>query len=861
MAPKAGKTTKGKSKDKAAAATSTTTTTTDARSAEEKIADQTDTHQNENQSKRTKGGSEKDVAGTVSASKKRKSKLDPKPGKKVKVTPPSPVISATNDSEKIADQTDTHQNETKSKGSEGGPEKDDVGTDSAPKKRKSKLASKSEKKVKAAPPSPATSVTNGNDQVETGTASGAVDDVTKGIDQVEEGTASVAVDDVPSFDSFDLSAASRKALADSGFSTLAPLQIACLEAVSSGKDVIALEAPGMSRTIAYVLPIVEGLRKAGIGLEKGSPGRFPSAMVLTIWNSVAAEVAKAIADLSGGGLEVVDLFQRPFEAGEALKRGVDVAVGSPFHVVDQISRRKLRVHDLRYICVDRKVDMLEAGMNDTTEKALRLTKLSKLAHGLPTPPLRTLLFAPYLSDWIEKISSEYLQPNWAIVGEDSRINRMASADHYAFQSRKVTRPTLLADCIYAFGTRAGKLGRVLVFVETVQDGKDIRSQAKLKGFRVNAVNEDSPETDKLILLTAFEKSELHCLIIQSKCASGMKIPQCDMLVNYEPPKNAETYTQRTSYIQATGKKGVCLTFYGADEWSSFSIHCKQEGFTVQNGGAPEPEEIARGTAVASAYVSPAERPDLEFFSEAAQALLARFDGNVVLTIAAALASLSDHLVRPIPGGVLTGQERSSSNGHKDHQGVSSGKSSQVPQTPHEQHQTQPQQNRPAPQPYRPEPQTYRPAPQTHRPEPQTYRPEPKTYRPEPQTYRSEPHRPYPDQQRGYVMPPTDSRQRAPPGAMAPPGYGPPMVAPHAPFSDRRLDLYPSPAPPLGHVMYGDRPGGFAPHGDRPGGFAPHGDRPGMFAPPGDRLPSRGFGGAFLDRYQPGPDARRPSGRG
>jgi ATP-dependent RNA helicase DDX21 len=51
------------------------------------------------------------------------------------------------------------------------------------------------------------------------------------------------------------------------------------------------------------------------------------------------------------------------------------------------------------------------------------------------------------------------------------------------------------------------------------------------------------------------------LIATNVASRGLDIPEIDLVIQIEPPKNVEDYIHRSGRTGRAGKNGVCVTFY------------------------------------------------------------------------------------------------------------------------------------------------------------------------------------------------------------------------------------------------------------------------------------------------------------
>ena len=144
----------------------------------------------------------------------------------------------------------------------------------------------------------------------------------------------------------------------------------------------------------------------------------------------------------------------------ALRRGVDVVVGTCGRVMDLLERGALKLNDVSVIILDEADEMLNMGFADDVEKILQSVDRS------PTHPIQTLLFSATIPSWVQNVAKKYLKPDHKRVDLVGEVAQKASADvsHYAIACHWSERNALLKEVIAAYGS--GEKTRTIVFTET-----------------------------------------------------------------------------------------------------------------------------------------------------------------------------------------------------------------------------------------------------------------------------------------------------------------------------------------------------------------------------------------------------------
>src|SRR3989304_1257426 len=171
-----------------------------------------------------------------------------------------------------------------------------------------------------------------------------------------------------------------------------PIQASIIPLMLNGADVIGQAQTGTGKTAAFALPILHNLQD---GL------RTPQALIVTPTRELALQVSEAFADL-GKFCQVQALaiyggssYSRQITQ---LKRGVEVAVGTPGRLIDLQTRGILDLSAVTTVVLDEADEMLSMGFIEDIEAILAAT-----------PAVRqTALFSATMPDPIRRLADKYM---------------------------------------------------------------------------------------------------------------------------------------------------------------------------------------------------------------------------------------------------------------------------------------------------------------------------------------------------------------------------------------------------------------------------------------------------------------------
>lgn len=102
---------------------------------------------------------------------------------------------------------------------------------------------------------------------------------------------------------------------------------------------------------------------------------------------------------------------------------------------------------------------------------------------------------------------------------------------------------------------------------------------------------DIAQAQREVTMRRFKEGKIKCLVATDVAARGLDVPNVDLVVQIEPPKDTETYIHRSGRTARAGAKGTCITFYTDKNQYLIEQIQTQAGITFQSIEAPSGEEL------------------------------------------------------------------------------------------------------------------------------------------------------------------------------------------------------------------------------------------------------------------------------
>ena len=425
-------------------------------------------------------------------------------------------------------------------------------------------------------------------------------------------------------------------LAERGITEASPIQAESLPHTLSGKDLIGRARTGTGKTLAFALPIIMKLTGPD-GSVSRERGRAPRAIIVAPTRELAKQVADEFSK-SGGGLTTVTVYGGAAYSPQenALRRGVDVVVGTPGRLIDHLERGNLDLSAVQFAVLDEADEMLSVGFADAIETILQKTPEDR----------QTMLFSATLNNDIRRLSRNYLKEPVIVdmVGE-GKSQAAQTVEHLKVRVGR-SRTRVLADLLTVYNPE-----KAIVFTRTKREADELANELIHRGLEAEALHGDLAQSQRERALGAFRSGRVSVLVATDVAARGLDIPEVDLVVQYHLPQDPESYVHRSGRTGRAGRTGTAIIMYGDRENREVMGLERITGVRFTERPLPTPREVAEASARASAelvrkvdqgaavpFQAEAERLFSELGLEALSRALAKISGVSEPAKAASLLS-------------------------------------------------------------------------------------------------------------------------------------------------------------------------------------------------------------------------------
>lgn len=361
-------------------------------------------------------------------------------------------------------------------------------------------------------------------------------------------------DDSPTFAELGVQPEIVEALGSAGIERTFAIQELTLPLALAGEDVIGQARTGTGKTLGFGVPLLQRLTLPSDGT--------PQALVVVPTRELCLQVARDL-DAAGKalGARVCSIYGgRPYETQiAALRRGVEVVVGTPGRLLDLAQQGHLVLAKVHGLVLDEADEMLDLGFLPDVERILGMLPATR----------QTMLFSATMPGPIITLARTFLTRPTHIRAEQVDATAIGERTaQFAYRAHALDKIEMLARALQAHDR-----GATMVFTRTKRTAQKVADELGERGFKVGAVHGDLGQGAREHALRAFRSGDIDVLVCTDVAARGIDVTGVTHVVNYQCPDDAKTYIHRIGRTGRAGEAGIAVTLVDWDEmhkWRSIS---------------------------------------------------------------------------------------------------------------------------------------------------------------------------------------------------------------------------------------------------------------------------------------------------
>ncbi len=343
----------------------------------------------------------------------------------------------------------------------------------------------------------------------------------------------------PTFADLGIDGPVLHAIRDLGYERPSAIQAATIPVLLEGHDVVGMAQTGTGKTAAFALPALQNLDPAQ---------KTPQVLVLAPTRELALQVSEAFESYAARmkGVHVLAVYggQGYGVQLSALRRGVQIVVGTPGRVMDHLDKGTLDLSELRYLVLDEADEMLKMGFAEDVETILAETPETK----------QVALFSATMPPQIRRMSQKYLNDPREITIAGKTTTNKNIRQRYLITSwqRKVDALTRILE--------VENFDAMIIFVRTRNETEGLAEKLRARGYSAAAISGDVTQIQREKTVNQLKSGKLDILVATDVAARGLDVERISHVVNYDIPTDTEAYVHRIGRTGRAGRSGDAISF-------------------------------------------------------------------------------------------------------------------------------------------------------------------------------------------------------------------------------------------------------------------------------------------------------------
>ena len=340
-----------------------------------------------------------------------------------------------------------------------------------------------------------------------------------------------------SFDDLNIDENILRGVYSHGFEKPSAIQSAAIPKMIEGKDLIAQAQSGTGKTGAFSIGTLCRIDESVQSIQS---------IILVPTRELAEQVTKVITDLCSytkitvmkviGGTNV-NLCR------DELSKNPHIVVGTPGRILDMIRRRYLPTVDVKLLTFDEADEILSHGFKEDIHDIIQ--SVDKDA--------QICIFSATLPDEILELTDKFMNNPERILVKRESLTLEGIQQFFININHDDWKYDVIADLYDTIN-----IGQCIIYMNSKQKIVDVYNRLTNDNFPVDYISGDRTVDERNKIMNDFRSGTLRILLSSDLLARGIDIQQLSLVINFDLPREKETYIHRIGRSGRYGRKGVAI---------------------------------------------------------------------------------------------------------------------------------------------------------------------------------------------------------------------------------------------------------------------------------------------------------------
>lgn len=328
-----------------------------------------------------------------------------------------------------------------------------------------------------------------------------------------------------------------------GITVATPVQEKVIPSARTGRDLIIQAKTGTGKTLAFILPTIERIKKIPVTQALIiAPTRELATQIYKVATPIAKLLELEIILICGG--------QDVEREKNKLRHSPQLIIGTTGRLLDHLQSGTINLSRANKIVVDEADELLKLGFIEDVENLLRETAADRqLILCSATMPLR-----------IRQLAAEFMSKPQEILIESKTVT-LENIEQTILKVKPEKKFNRLVEILDEENPYLA-----IIFCAKKETASKLAMEiAALKKFPVDELHGDLTQQQRNFVMKKFRDATIQILVATDLAARGLDVEGVTHVISYDVPRDVETYIHRIGRTGRAGNSGKAITLVTNDE--------------------------------------------------------------------------------------------------------------------------------------------------------------------------------------------------------------------------------------------------------------------------------------------------------
>ena len=343
-----------------------------------------------------------------------------------------------------------------------------------------------------------------------------------------------------SFDNLSIKDELLRGIYSHGFEKPSNIQNKAIPIINKGSDLIAQSQSGTGKTGAFSIGVLNN-----INVEE----KEIQSIIISPTHELAEQTYEVMKNLSSymKDINIKKVIGKTNISTSRLElqENPHILIATPGRLLDMINRKYIFTDKIKLVVFDEADEILSRGFMDTIYQIIRYLSTTT----------QILLFSATIPEEILNMTLKFMNNPEKILVNKEELTLEGITQFYVNCNIYKWKYDVLYDLYDSIS-----INQCIIYVNTKNTLINLVDRLNERNFPISFIHGDLSSEQRKENLNNFKNGKTRILLSTDLLSRGIDIQQLSLVINFDLPKNKETYIHRIGRSGRYGRKGVSINF-------------------------------------------------------------------------------------------------------------------------------------------------------------------------------------------------------------------------------------------------------------------------------------------------------------